>query len=591
MDGLILKINDDFLRNLEKRGLKVKSLKIRYLIRDIGKKGHKYVRYDSLSSYNRVAYSIIGQARYLCSAGDFPVIENLELENKNLRFSNEYQWYNLTERRYVVKRLDFDSFRSESYEKEIFKYDRLMNDLIDKYISDINNAIEVRLSSYVDPCYVDAGYVSPNSEPTDRNTLLFTAPRYTFRASFPTLGIGQNYTVSLVVGGSSPSQIFPTYGFNTVSQVLSWIQNNWGSLGFWTINSNGQLQFVTDQSAQVTLTISTVTIPELRLTSVAYATPSLAGGNPCDKPYLSGPTTVIYPNIQHAWSFRVIAMSGTVNSFNVNLSGDIGGCPNKYVAFCSTGSATISGNTITWNGTLTSPSFVDIQINGDVTLGGKSDVYLGSGGYASHTPPGINTLNNQATVPTDYSIIFTLAPSPNFYTTGTNNTGSTIGHLATYTFQVHTYSNSLNNLLTTGLPMIGGFPNYQIRSTTLVINSISHLSSFTAWSKPLSIFTESLNNTFQKLGYFWCMTTSSGSRPRYVFMTSYYNFSTNSNSLLNSSTNWQNDDNGDGVPNSTNTISPILKAGPSASAYIDFVYPNIGATYLSSPISDVYFPI
>jgi hypothetical protein len=42
---------------------------------------------------------------------------------------------------------------------------------IDEYTTNINNGIKVRLNSYVDPCYVDAGYVSPNSEPNDFNTL------------------------------------------------------------------------------------------------------------------------------------------------------------------------------------------------------------------------------------------------------------------------------------------------------------------------------------------------------------------------------------------------------------------------------------
>ena len=37
--------------------------------------------------------------------------------------------------------------------------------LLSKYKKDVDNAIDIRLNSYVDPCYVDAGYVSPNSEP------------------------------------------------------------------------------------------------------------------------------------------------------------------------------------------------------------------------------------------------------------------------------------------------------------------------------------------------------------------------------------------------------------------------------------------
>lgn len=171
MDGLLIKINDDFLKNLEKRGLHVKTLKIRFLIRDVGRKGNRYIPHKSLESYNNSVSKILNSISYLCSAGDFPVIENLELENKNLHFKNDYNWYNITGNRYMVKKLEFDSFRNEFYEKETVRYESLMNELIDQYVKAINNAIDVRLNSYVDPCYVDAGYVSPNSEDSDPATI------------------------------------------------------------------------------------------------------------------------------------------------------------------------------------------------------------------------------------------------------------------------------------------------------------------------------------------------------------------------------------------------------------------------------------
>ena len=40
-----------------------------------------------------------------------------------------------------------------------------MYSLFDTYTKNVNVAIQTRLNSYMDPCYVDAGYVSPNSEP------------------------------------------------------------------------------------------------------------------------------------------------------------------------------------------------------------------------------------------------------------------------------------------------------------------------------------------------------------------------------------------------------------------------------------------
>jgi hypothetical protein len=167
VDGLILKINEDFLKNLEKRGLNVKNLKVRFLIRDIGRRGNRYVGYRSLFDYTSKTLQILNSSNYLCSAGDFPVIENIELINQNLSFGNDYRWYNITESRKLVKRLDYDSYRGEFYNEEIVRYENLMNELFDQYAKNIQNAIDVRLNSYVDPCYVDAGYVSPNSEPSD----------------------------------------------------------------------------------------------------------------------------------------------------------------------------------------------------------------------------------------------------------------------------------------------------------------------------------------------------------------------------------------------------------------------------------------
>lgn len=171
MDGLLIKINDDFLKNLEKRGLHIKSLKIRFLIRDATRKGHRFVPYKSYAGYYDSISRILNSNDYLCSAGDFPIIENLELENTNFKFANDYNWYNISGERFMVKKLAYDSYRSEFYDKETVRYEKLMNQLIDQYVKDINNAINIRLNSYVDPCYVDAGYVSPNSEPTDAATL------------------------------------------------------------------------------------------------------------------------------------------------------------------------------------------------------------------------------------------------------------------------------------------------------------------------------------------------------------------------------------------------------------------------------------
>lgn len=162
MDGLILVINRDFLNNLEKRGLHVKNLKIRFLIRDVGRRGELFKPFRSLSEYENYVYSILSSVNPLCSAGRFPVIESIEIDNKNLSFKNTYRWYNITQQRKLVESIAYDSFRKTFFESEVQRYKSLMHTLIDDYIKAIDVAIETRLNSYMDPCYVDAGYVSPN---------------------------------------------------------------------------------------------------------------------------------------------------------------------------------------------------------------------------------------------------------------------------------------------------------------------------------------------------------------------------------------------------------------------------------------------
>lgn len=165
MDGLLLIINRDFLQNLEKRGLQVVSLRIRYVVRDIGNKGHRYKPFNDLASYNKAHASVLSSKNPFCSAGDFPIIENIEIVNKNLNFFSSYKWFNITQKRTLVESIQYDSFRGEDYENTVVRFKKLMNSLLSKYKKDVDNAIDIRLNSYVDPCYVDAGYVSPNSEP------------------------------------------------------------------------------------------------------------------------------------------------------------------------------------------------------------------------------------------------------------------------------------------------------------------------------------------------------------------------------------------------------------------------------------------
>ncbi len=165
MDGLLLKITYDFLNDLEKRGLVVSSIRVKLLSRDANLNSLMFKSYADFNAFLAANKEIIFSKRFLCSAGTFLVVENITITNKNLNFNNSFGWYNITDKRFCTKRVEYDNQRKDIYEQQLKRYLDLMYKLFDRYTKNINTAIKVRLNSYVDPCYVDAGYISPNSEP------------------------------------------------------------------------------------------------------------------------------------------------------------------------------------------------------------------------------------------------------------------------------------------------------------------------------------------------------------------------------------------------------------------------------------------
>lgn len=162
MDGLLLKINYDFLQNLRKLGLEIYDLRVKELSRDATLTSRIFRSYADVDAFTSAYEDIIFSRRYLCSAGNFPVIENMRIINRNLSFDNSYAWYNITQERFYVQKISYDNQRKTIYEAQIKRYMTLMNRQIDTYTKNVKKAIDARLNTYVDPCYVDAGYISPN---------------------------------------------------------------------------------------------------------------------------------------------------------------------------------------------------------------------------------------------------------------------------------------------------------------------------------------------------------------------------------------------------------------------------------------------
>ena len=165
MDGLLLRINYDFLLDLRRLRLEPTDIRIGLRPRDAIVTGYKTIfkTVRNIEDFERIYGSVIKDKHYQCYAGPFPVIENIKISNLNLSFKNNYKWYNITDKRNLVREIQYDSLRNDFYDSEIQRYLQLMNLKFDNYTSTVDKSIKVRLNSYMDPCYVDAGYVSPNS--------------------------------------------------------------------------------------------------------------------------------------------------------------------------------------------------------------------------------------------------------------------------------------------------------------------------------------------------------------------------------------------------------------------------------------------
>lgn len=165
MDGLLLRINYDFLTFLGRNGLKVGPMRVKHVPRNRSTRSFVFKSYGSGAEYIAMFSSAMLHPRFLCSAGEFPLIESIEVTNDNLTHHSSYRWYNLFGATKMVKTIQDDGKRNDRYELDSARYEDFQRQRIAQYVLDATSGVDVRLSSYVDPCYVDAGYISPNSDP------------------------------------------------------------------------------------------------------------------------------------------------------------------------------------------------------------------------------------------------------------------------------------------------------------------------------------------------------------------------------------------------------------------------------------------
>lgn len=219
MDGLLLRIAYDLVLDLGKNGMEVDRLRVKSVPR--GTRGRRF-KFESYTGSDFLSYfaDAVSHPRYLCAAGDFPVIECIETHNEsNLGFYNSYRWYDLSGRMNVVQTRRYDGLRGSKYASDVDRYLQWQRDRFTRYVADCGASIEARNSEYVDPCYVDAGYVTRYGPATPAVVEDIT-PSPSFVCEGPEhytiTGVGSQQTYTYTSSG-----FFGTYGPDGATSVYA----------------------------------------------------------------------------------------------------------------------------------------------------------------------------------------------------------------------------------------------------------------------------------------------------------------------------------------------------------------------------------
>ncbi len=150
----------NFLTDLETDGFIAKDINLKVInkLRN-GTYFKKYKDLNDLYEQNKAILDNNKPNRY-CAVGDYGFIENIKFENTVTNYLSEFYYYNLTSRNPRIRnKTNFDYSRNDFYEFDISKYIEYLKESL---LSNLDRNIDLantRLSSYVDVCYVDPGYV------------------------------------------------------------------------------------------------------------------------------------------------------------------------------------------------------------------------------------------------------------------------------------------------------------------------------------------------------------------------------------------------------------------------------------------------
>lgn len=150
-----------FLTDFEKQNFISKDIRLRVISKTRNKT--YFVSYPNLQALYEANKSILDNVRpnRYCVVGDYPFIENIKYINNNTNYLSEYCLYNVTSGNpFTRDKTKFDNNRNDFYEFDKVKYiEYVKKQTIEHNDRNIELA-DLRLSTYVDACYIDPGYVA-----------------------------------------------------------------------------------------------------------------------------------------------------------------------------------------------------------------------------------------------------------------------------------------------------------------------------------------------------------------------------------------------------------------------------------------------
>ena len=155
MDGLLSRVLYDLLIDLGRNGLSVGRCRVKLMLRP-GTNSTSTSYENGAALLDAVRF--VELPRYLCQVGGYPVISNIELKTVSPA-GYTVSVYDVIGSRRITSVSPMDRKRDASIASVEARYLQYVAQRMEQYAADVSKSMEARTSAYVDPCYVDAGYV------------------------------------------------------------------------------------------------------------------------------------------------------------------------------------------------------------------------------------------------------------------------------------------------------------------------------------------------------------------------------------------------------------------------------------------------